>query len=414
MDIRSITFGAENVNKDFANLEATVSNFFTFANACFKKNGYKIRTNRITTSPVVFEDTTKPADIFKASDELSYLCRKTDIRWFCFPVELSDNSSVFQFAKIGEKLIKYNENLFLNCIVADKNFISLVGVRQASKLIKQVSRLSNNGFDNFRVGVSCNSDSNTPFFPYSFHKGKNGFSLALELIDDLLMISEPPQVSLCEFRKQSLAFLETEISKIDSIGLQIEKNTGVEYLGLDASLAPFPNGKSSVGLLIERLGLDQFGGSGTVFITSFLTDIVKVAVSSVSPRIRGFNGVMFSLLEDDYVARRNDQKLFSLDSLILYSSVCGCGLDMVPVPGDITEEEISSIIYDVAALALKANKPLGIRLLPVNGKQENERTDFNYDFLVDSRVMGIRNRSFQPHERTLRDFFYLNENINDV
>ena len=53
-----------------------------------------------------------------------------------------------------------------------------------------------------------------------------------------------------------------------------------------------------------------------------------------------------------------------------FSVMCGCGIDMVPVPGDISAEEIASIMLDIAAVAIRLNKPLGVRLLPIPGKED--------------------------------------------
>jgi hypothetical protein len=46
-------------------------------------------------------------------------------------------------------------------------------------------------------------------------------------------------------------------------------------------------------------------------------------------------------------------------------------------------------MLDIAAMSLSLKKPLGIRLLPIPGKSPNEFTQFNLDFLCDSRVMGL-------------------------
>src|SRR5207249_8373026 len=48
----------------------------------------------------------------------------------------------------------------------------------------------------------------------------------------------------------------------------------------------------------------------------------------------------------------------SIDALLSYSAVCGTGLDTVPLPGDITAEQLSLIIGDMASLAFKWHKPL--------------------------------------------------------
>ena len=280
-------------------------------------------------------------------------------------------------------------------IVARNDVVNYESAKEASQLILTTSKMSNNGFDNFRVGVSINCEPNTPYFPFAYHEGDDGFSLALEIVDEFIMhATENINQGLGQVRKSILDYFIDNLSKIDAIGIDIENKTGVRYIGVDASLAPFPNGTTSVARLVEILGVEDFGSNGSLFVTSYLTDIIKTALAKSRVRYVGFNGVMYSLLEDDNLALRNRQKNFTLDSLILYSSVCGCGVDMVPIPGDVIYEEINSIILDVVALSTKLNKPLGVRLLPIVGKSANEPTDFNYDFLVDTRVMQTRNRGF--------------------
>jgi hypothetical protein len=103
---------------------------------------------------------------------------------------------------------------------------------------------------------------------------------------------------------------------------------------------------------------------------------------------------MLSLLEDEYMGRRNNYNLYSIDSLILYSTVCGCGVDMVPIPGDTFEEEIAAMVLDVATASTALGKPLGVRLLPIPTKQENEFTAFNMEFLFNTRIKKMRNLGF--------------------
>ena len=108
---------------------------------------------------------------------------------------------------------------------------------------------------------------------------------------------------------------------------------------------------------------------------------------------RGFNGVMYSLLEDHLMCLANDKKLLSIDKIIGYSVLCGCGVDMIPIPGNMIVEEAASIILDVGAIASKLNKPLGVRMLPIPNKETNEYTEFDMDFLTNTRVMDLKNMS---------------------
>jgi uncharacterized protein (UPF0210 family) len=47
---------------------------------------------------------------------------------------------------------------------------------------------------------------------------------------------------------------------------------------------------------------------------------------------------------------------------MFYSSVCGVGLDMIPLPGNITIEQLATIYLELGALSNKLqNKPLSAR-----------------------------------------------------
>jgi hypothetical protein len=48
---------------------------------------------------------------------------------------------------------------------------------------------------------------------------------------------------------------------------------------------------------------------------------------------------------------------------------------------------VTGLVLDIAALAIRLRKPLGVRLLPIPNKAVNEYTQLNLDFLCDSRVM---------------------------
>jgi uncharacterized protein len=61
-------------------------------------------------------------------------------------------------------------------------------------------------------------------------------------------------------------------------------------------------------------------------------------------------------------------------------------LDAVPLPGDISEEQLARILSDVASLAFKWHKPLSARLLPVKGKQAGEQTDFKSQYLFNTAI----------------------------
>ena len=121
------------------------------------------------------------------------------------------------------------------------------------------------------------------------------------------------------------------------------------FTGFDASLAPFPDENISVLDVLQELGMEEFGSYGTVYLTESLTRMLKSALLESNVISAGFNGVMYSLLEDKGLCRDNNNDRFDINSLMLYSTVCGCGLDMIPIPGEFIQEEVVSLIWTFQA-----------------------------------------------------------------
>jgi uncharacterized protein (UPF0210 family) len=107
----------------------------------------------------------------------------------------------------------------------------------------------------------------------------------------------------------------------------------------------------------------------------------------------GFSSIMLPVLEDRIMAQRSVENLYALDSLLLYSTVCGTGLDTIPLPGDVSVEELSAILLDVATLALIADKPLTARLMPVPGKRAGDMTDFQFEYFANARILDVKRKA---------------------
>ena len=171
-------------------------------------------------------------------------------------------------------------------------------------------------------------------------------------------IDNSSDINLEKLRDNMIVRLSRTMKKLDEVCSELSTQTGMNFLGIDCSIAPFPDGKESVARLVEKIGLEDFGANGTLFFTSYLTNIIEESFLRSKAKKAGFNGVMYSVLEDDFLAESIRKQKLNVDSLMLYSTVCGCGIDMVPVPGNIFKEEIYSIIMDTSALSLALKKPL--------------------------------------------------------
>src|SRR5439155_17289264 len=84
--------------------------------------------------------------------------------------------------------------------------------------------------------------------------------------------------------------------------------------------------------------------SGTLTAAATIT----AAVKDVKVKQTGYTGLMLPILEDTRLAQRWSEGHLSIDALLSYSAVCGTGLDTIPLPGDITAEQLALIIGDMA------------------------------------------------------------------
>ncbi len=389
--IRSLTIGAPIYSTSKTELIERLTAFRTLAQAKVEASDLACRTTRLTLPPPTADAGGAPGVLRSVVQSVRGLADAAGARWYCMPLDLFEPHGRDALLDEAQALVVRDPKLFVNLIVADTEEISLEGAQAASRFVLSLARRSQNGIDNFRVGVSAACPAGTPFFPFSRHDGDAlAFSIALETTPLALEQAQRARDSampLSDFQEELIGAMRLAMERVDGFGRELADATGFVYRGLDASLAPFPDGTTSVATVVELLGPTPIGAHGTVFITSVLTDALRIAGERAGAALTGFNGVMYSVLEDDGLANANDLRALSIEKLALLSTVCGCGIDMVPVPSTMFAEDVTGLILDVAALALRLRKPLGVRLLPIPNRAVNEYTQLNLDFLCDSRVM---------------------------
>jgi len=165
---------------------------------------------------------------------------------------------------------------------------------------------------------------------------------------------------------------------------EFARREGRVYLGIDPS--PAPGKDRSIGAAIESVTGVPFGSASTLDACARIT----AALKSLRARTCGYAGLMLPVLEDPVLARRATEGRYGVQDLLLYSSVCGTGLDVVPLPGDTPIEVLARIIRDVATLLARLRKPLSARLFPIPGKAAGQVAHFDDPYLTDSAVMELR------------------------
>jgi hypothetical protein len=135
----------------------------------------------------------------------------------------------------------------------------------------------------------------------------------------------------------------------------------------------------------------EVGLHGSLAAAAILTEAVERADF---PHV-GFSGFMQPVLEDAVLARRAAEGTLTVKDLLMYSAVCGTGLDTIPLPGDTRPAQIAALLLDLSALALRLDKPLTARLMPIPGKQVGDPTAFDFGYFANSRVMALEAQSLK-------------------
>jgi uncharacterized protein (UPF0210 family) len=223
-----------------------------------------------------------------------------------------------------------------------------------------------------------------PFYPGTYHTGAGRqFSLGFEganVVKEVFARTHGDfNGSVAELTKQ----LAVHATVGASIGEKVAAETGWEFAGVDPTPAPLAD--VSIGAAIEAYTGGRFGSSGTM--TAAL--IITTAVKAVPVKQIGYSGLMVPVMEDKLLAQRWAEGTYNTDDLLAYSAVCGTGLDTVPFPGDMSEQQIARILGDVASLAWKWRKPLSARLLVVKDKKAGDRTEFQDQYLFNTTLHAL-------------------------
>lgn len=345
-----------------------------------------IRTQRLCLCP--FCEPADPASL----KPLSALCGRSSIRWFNVPIDPRHSENRPQLFHFAHEVLEEYGRAFVNVLGVVDGEICIDIFDRCAELIRKTSALSANGQDNFRLGVSVNVHPNGPFFPFTYSAGKMGFSIALELTQEINEICGKLQKeNLTVLRDAILERILPQVEQINTLAIDLAQREGTTFHGFDFSLAPIIDESGSIITILNRLGIYDFGHTGTLFATSFLTNILKHLASRF--KSVGFSGVMYSLLEDLELCAINNERGVTLEQIISLSTMCGCGMDMVPVHGGIKNEELRSILFDVAGISCRLNKPLGVRILPIpqysRGKSGFTSFHNDSDFIANTKIVDL-------------------------
>ena len=380
--IRAVTAFIEIDKNNYNARIQEAQKFLADAKEALNKAGFEGAGGRITTQP--FPQYTRgmsTADAVAFVGKLREAASKERSGFNIGPAMVRDNDDAAAASLLVDILSQVSVNA--NLIISDEQGIHWNGIRQAARVIKQLSERSPHGDANFNFGAIAMMKPYGPYYPGSYHLGKgHAFAVAMEgaeVVGDVFRQYRDP----IEAEKHLSAALGIYTKQIETVVMQVAKTTGWTYEGIDAT--PAPLGDRSIATAIENFLDTPFGSVGTETAAGIITR----AVQSTTVRRTGYSGLMIPIMEDNVLAKRWSEGTFNLDSILAYSAVCAGGVDTLPLPGNVSEDEIARILGDVAWLAYRWNKPLGARLLPAPGKRIGDQTDFSGGILVKTTIQPL-------------------------
>lgn len=347
----------------------------------FQKQGYEVQTLRIVTQPLPeLVDGLSETQALEYLQRLDRLATREGFTPNVGPA-MSRDSDDPRSVRLLEKALSTLPTLQGSTIMAGEDGIHWKVIKESAALVHYVAEHSPGSQGTFNFTATAMVKPYGPFFPGTYHTGAGrnlsiGFQSANIVQAVFARTHGDFQASVTELTRQ----LTVHSKVAESIGERVASAQGWTFMGVDPT--PAPLGEESIGAAMETYTDAHFGSSGT--LTAAL--IITTAVKGVPVKQVGYAGLMVPVLEDKRLAQRWAEGSFNTDDLLAYSAVCGTGLDAVPLPGDISVEQMTRIMGDVASLAWKWHKPLSARLQPVRGKTAGEQTQFNSPYLFNTTL----------------------------
>ena len=344
----------------------------------FEANGYEVQTTRI------ISQTWEQIPNVDRALELDGRIIALGCEFFSLGTIFPHHPQALNHFTLLPDIISKSQTLFASAtLTTPDGQIGREAAVKTATAIQQIAQQTEGGLGNLRFAATMNCPPNTPFFPAGYWQDE-GFNLgigwqAADLVHEAF--AEAPDIEVASARLKAL--MEHEGHRIVTLAQGITKEAGIPFVGIDVS--PAPMGSESIAGAIENQLSGKFGERGTLTVVGAIT---RTLDSLDLPRC-GYSGLMFPVLEDEVLGNRNREGCINLDNLLLYASICGTGLDTIPIPGNTPIDKIYETLTDVASLSIRWGKPLSVRLFPVPGLQPGELTHFNSPYLTNTAVMKL-------------------------
>lgn len=352
----------------------------------YQNRGYEVSTTRLATPPfpLVLRDRSK-GNLLRYAISLEERLIREGFDYISIGPAIPNYPE--SYVIIPEILTK-TENVFGAGIISSvADGIALSAIMACAEVIHQNAGISPDGFANLRFAALANVPPGAPFLPAAYHQVNQppAFALATEAAD-LAVAAFRNSSNLKHARQRLIEALESHAGVLTKLAENLAERFSIRFGGIDFTLAPFPLTELSIGTAIESMGVPAIGDHGTLAAVSILAESLDRAQFQRT----GFTGIILPILEDNVLAKRAHEGRLTLNDMMLYSAVCGTGLDTIPLPGDVSEEQLFAILLDLAALSQRLEKPLTARLMPIPDRQAGDLVEFDFEYFAPSRVMDLK------------------------
>ena len=344
----------------------------------FEANGYDVQTTRVSSQ--IWDETRDVDTILALESDAQALGIEFLNLGTILPEKRHTEAHIARVADV----IAQSEIVFATVtLTTQSGHIASEIAESTAKVIQQIAHRTDAGYGNLRFAALMNCPPNTPFFPAAFwHDTRTNFGIGWQAADLVQQaFTDAPNLEIALQNLKTL--MEAEGQKIVALAETFAQEWGIKFVGIDVS--PAPMGDESIAYAMEQQLPGLFGERGTLTVAAGLTQTLR----TLALPLCGYSGLMLPVLEDVGLGKRSEAGYFNLDSLLLYSSVCGTGLDTIPLPGDVSTSQLAAILTDVASLSIRLTKPLSVRLFPVPGCGAGDITHFDSPYLTNTRVMQV-------------------------
>ncbi|MEA1969280.1 MAG: PFL family protein [Thermodesulfobacteriota bacterium] len=414
LDVRAVTLGvnlfdciSHDLNVFKKNIRAKIINkaadLVSVCDFVGEKYGIEVVNKRISTSPIAlvgapFSD----LQMIEIAHTLNDIAKDVNIDFmggFSALVEKGTATGDKALIKALPRALAETQRLCASVNVATtRSGINMDAVLEMSKAIKKAAELTADdyGLACAKLCVFANIPQDMPFMAGAYlgvgvadsviNVGVSGPGVVKKAIERA--ITENPDLRLGQIA-EIIKKTSCKVTRVgELIGREVAENLNIRFGVVDLSLAPTPTVGDSIGEIFQALGLTSIGVPGSTAALAMLNDAVKKGGAFASSHVGGLSGAFIPVTEDLNIAEAADKGYLSIEKLEAMTCVCSVGLDMVPVPGNISEETLAGIIADEMAIGMINNKTTATRIIPVPGKKAGDHVYFG-GLLGEAKVMNV-------------------------